>query len=391
VQEQLRTQNDDLLRKIHGIGQSIATAVIPDQLEPYREWLQGLLNSLAEQVGRNLKNLNIAVIDILPEVLDQTSVVTRELLVLNDRYLGPLLRARVTDRLPLKLLTWMHAENARTCDLPVVFADGSFGSWPLEMQPTLYLIPPVDQERLLHLPLCFHEYGHLLYACHFSEMDDVVEALQKSIARIMEPLARRNDNQGRSDQRKRKLIAERWYDWTQEFFCDAVGLVMAGPAFAYSFSFYFRTVGQDMYQKSFIDQMRSDHPLTWLRVRLLAERARKSGWTAVADEIEQDWQNIAELLGLTEDYFGCFDEKFLPALSQTIEDMLIEANPRQATSSEIEFDGPINDSVTPPALLNSAWRRLHADSNNYASWEGRALSDWLSLKRALATAWQVNE
>jgi hypothetical protein len=386
VQEQLRTQNEDLLRKIDGIGQSIATAVIPDQLLPYRKWLQGLLNSLAEQVGRNLKNLNIPGIDILPEVLDQTSVVTRELLVLNDRYLGPLLRARATDRLPLKLLTWMHAENSRTCDLPVVFADGSFGSWPLEMQPTLYLIPPVDQERLLQLPLCFHEYGHLLYACHLSEMDDLVEALQKSIARTMEPLARRNDNQGRSDQRKRKLIAERWYDWTQEFFCDAVGLVMAGPAFAYSFSFYFRTVGQDMYQKSFIDQMRSDHPVTWLRVRLLADRARTLGWPSVADEIEHDWQNIAALLGLAEDYFGCFDEKFLPTLNQTIDDMLVETNPREAKPAEIAFDGPIDDSVTPPALLNAAWRRLQADSTSYSLWESKAISAWLSQRVSIVSS-----
>jgi len=135
-----------------------------------------------------------------------------------------------------------------------------------------------------------------------------------------------------------------------------------------------------MYQKSFSDQMRSDHPVTWLRVRLLAERARKLGWPAVADEIEQDWQNIAALLGLTEDYFGCFDEKFLPELNQTIEDMLVEASPRESTPSEIAFDGPIDDSVTPPALLNAAWRRLQADSNSYSLWESKAISAWLSQK-----------
>jgi hypothetical protein len=376
VQRQLQTQNEELIRKIEGLSQSISSVVIPTQLEPYREWIQNSLAELAAGVNRNLLNLGVSGVDILPEVLDQTSVVTRDLFVLNDRYLGPLLRARATDGLVLKLLNWIHSNHPRTCQLPVVFADGSFGSWPLESQPTLYLIPPVEQGRLLHLPLCFHEYGHLLYACHLSEMDDLVEDLQKTIARGMEPLARRNDNQARSDQRKRKLIAERWYDWTQEFFCDAAGLVIGGPAFAHSFSFYFRTVGQDAYQRSYADQMRSDHPVIWLRVRLLAARARNLGWQETADEIEQDWQNIASLLGLQEDYFGCFDEKFLPALNQTIDDMLTEANPRRASTQEVTYEGVIDDSTTPPSLLNFAWRRLAADSASYSDWEIEVIAAW---------------
>src|SRR5258705_12950051 len=124
-------------------------------------------------------------------------------------------------------------------------------------------------------------------------MDDLVDDLQQVIARRLEPASRRADRQAEREQQKRKQIAERWYDWTQEFFCDAVGLVMCGPAFAHSFSFYFRTIGQDAYQRSFNDQMRSSHPVTWLRVRLLADRARTMGWQRLADEIEDDWQNIA--------------------------------------------------------------------------------------------------
>lgn len=70
-------------------------------------------------------------------------------------------------------------------------------------------------------------------------MDDLVRDLQQSIARMLEPAARRNDAQARREQQRRKQIVERWYDWAQEFFCDAVGLLMGGPAFALSFSFYF--------------------------------------------------------------------------------------------------------------------------------------------------------
>ncbi|MCI0418938.1 MAG: hypothetical protein L0312_06925, partial [Acidobacteria bacterium] len=225
MQRQLRDQNEDLLREIEGVAQSIGAASIPPELESYRKWLRDSANDLRGQVERNLLNLARPQVDILTEVLDQTSIVIRGIYVLNDRYLGPLLRARESDRLPLKLLDWMHRAHARTSALPVALADGSFGSWPVESWPTVYLVPPGGQQRLLHLPLCFHEFGHLLYACHQDEMDDLVQDLQQSIARGLEPVARRNDAQARREQQRRKLIVERWYDWAQEFFCDAVGLL----------------------------------------------------------------------------------------------------------------------------------------------------------------------
>ena len=376
MQEQLRSQNEDLLRKVSGIRQSIVSApAVPDPLEPYREWLLEWVEDLSDQIQRNLSNLSRAGVNILPEVLDQTSIVTRNVFLLTDRYVGPLLRARTNDALSLKLLAWMHREHAKTCDLPVAFADGLFGSWPVESWPTLYVIPPGDQERLLHLPLCFHEFGHLLYACHESEMDDLVKELQDVIAQRLEPASRRDDRQAQREQQKRKQIAERWYDWTQEFFCDAVGLVVCGPAFASSFSFYFRAIGQDAYQRSFDDQMHSSHPVTWLRIKVLADRARSLGWTEVADEIEEDWKNIAAMLGIEEDHFGCYDEAFLPDLQKTIDDMLTEADPRRVKSDEIRYDGPVN-SISAPALLNLAWRRLRADSPTYADWEAQAITAW---------------
>lgn len=350
---------------------------MPSQLEPYRQWLQKLVREIDRQIKRNLANLTRSGVDILPEVLDQTSIVTRGVFLLTDRYLGPLIRARSSDGLALKLLAWMHSEHANTRNLPVAFADGLFGSWPVESRPTLYVIPPGDQEGLLHLPLCFHEFGHLLYACHQNEMDALVKDLQEIIARRLEPASRRDDRQAQREQRKRKQIAERWYDWTQEFFCDAVGLVICGPAFAHSFSFYFRALGQDAYQRSFADQMHSSHPVTWLRVRLLADRAHRMGWKDLAYEIENEWKNIAAMLGIAEDYFGCYDIAFRPDLQRTIDDMLTEADPSRASVDEINYMGPVMNSLTPPALLNLAWRKLEAASTEYADWEEQAVKDWM--------------
>jgi hypothetical protein len=122
---------------------------------------------------------------------------------------------------------------------------------------------------------------------------------------------------------------------------------MGGPAFAYSFSFYFRTIGQDAYRRSYSDQMRNDHPVTWLRIHLLADRAKSLGWDAVNDQIEKEGEDIAATWGIEEDYFGYYDEAFLPHLRNTVNDMLTEADPRQVTQEEIDYDGPISSATTP--------------------------------------------
>ena len=153
---------------------------------------------------------------------------------------------------------------------------------------------------------------------------------------------------------------------------------MAGTAFALSFSFSFRTIGQNAYQRSFADQIRNTHPVTWLRIRLLADRARNIGLNEVADRIENDWDNFAKMMGIQEDYFGCYDKTFLPDVRRTIDDMLTEADPRHATNDEINHQGPVTDSLTPPAILNLAWRTLDADSSRYVQWETTAVSIWMS-------------
>jgi hypothetical protein len=212
-------------------------------------------------------------------------------------------------------------------------------------------------------------------------MDGLVRDLQQSIARRLEPAAQRNDAQAQREQQRRKLIVERWYDWAQEFFCDAVGLLMGGPAFALSFSFYFRAIGQDAYQRSFADQIRSTHPVTWLRLRLLADRVRGMGLNQVADQIENDWESVARMLRVQEDYFGCYDKTFLPDLRKTVDDMLTEADPRHAIDDEANYSGTVTNSLPPPAILNLAWRKLEEDSSKYTQWESKAIADWMNLRK----------
>jgi hypothetical protein len=101
------------------------------------------------------------------------------------------------------------------------------------------------------------------------------------------------------------------------------------------------------------------------------------GWTDLADEIENDWQNIAAMLEIEEDHFGCYDDAFRPDLQRTIDDMLTEAEPRRASSDEINYAGRVTSSMTSPGILNLAWRTLEAGSSRYGAWEAQAITEWM--------------
>ena len=79
-------------------------------------------------------------------------------------------------------------------------------------------------------------------------------------------------------------------------------------------------------------------------------------YNAEADKLEEEWEKIARTLEIVEDYFGYYEESFLPDLRQTIDDMLIEAD-SQMFSDEKEG--------SPVGLLNQAWQRFDADFDVY--------------------------
>ena len=240
-------------------------------------------------------------------------------------------------------------------------------------------MPPSAQHRLLYLPLFFHEYGHLLYACHRPEMDALVRNLQGVLAQCLEPSAQRDDRHARHDQERRSTIVETWYEWTVELFCDAVGLVIGGGAFIHSFSMYFRMLGRDEFQVKAEALEHRGHPVTWLRIRLLADRARRINLADAARAAEDSWTTIAQEMRVNEDYFGFYESEFLTAIQQTIDDMLTEAEPRRFDEQAVEDSEASTNSPVP--LLNRAWREFFKDVQKYSEWEESVISAYLAQQR----------
>ena len=381
----LRQNNADLLREIGLLRGRLeeAASAIPPELQPFQDWIISFCDKLQVVGLQNLQNLNLGIDSILPNILSDTQVLTRNVRLFNQRLVGPVLRARESDRLCLKVLRWIHSTHPLTQDIPTALSDGDFASWPQLNWPTIYFMPPSAQHRLLYLSLFFHEFGHLLYGCHEPEMDELVKALQKEIAQFLEPSAQRDDRHAQSESKRRSSIVETWYEWAHELFCDAIGFQMAGPAFAYSFSMYFRVLMRDQYHIRPEELEHRDHPVTWLRIRLLADRVRRMGFEADARALEDTWDKIATTMGVVEDYYGFYTDEFLPSIQQTIDDMIVEAAPRAFEAHEVSAAELLRvDSASTPSspvqLLNQAWRKFLDDEDRYTAWEKKAIESLLN-------------
>jgi hypothetical protein len=232
----------------------------------------------------------------------------------------------------------------------------------------------VEKWGLPYLPLLFHEFGHVLYAVHKPEMDDLVGELQRQIPGLLLPLAGRNDPRAQQQATQRQVIAYTWYAWAQEFFCDAVGLVIGGPAYLHAFSnFLLGGLNRGDFSREPRDLTASLHPVSRLRIQFLVERARSSGFDVDADIVQRLWEGLARELGLAEEYHGYYDATLAGPLRQTIEDMLIESAPRPCQPAEAGADAWDAERDSLVQLVNRAWRvRLNAE-DDFDAWQAQQI------------------
>ena len=372
----LRQNNSDLLREIVKLKEILydSRETVPDELMPYYNWVIETCDHLYRNAIENLKDIDLEQQDIVSDILSKTQAVEQTFRLFNQRWVSPVLRTLPSDSLCLKILRWLHASSPRTEQIPVAFSDEEFSILPME--PSIYFMPSSSQHGLLYLSLFFHEYGHLLYRCHKPEMDDLTRCFQMAIADLLEPNVQRNDRHAQEEETTRATIVETWYGWMQEIFCDAVGFHIGGPAFLRAFSMYLRMHGRNEFKVPVNELAGRSHPVTFLRIRLLSDLVNRMGYNTEADKLEEEWEKIALTMGITEDYFGYYEESFLPDLQQTIDDMLAESSPQMFSDQE---DG------SPVELLNQAWQKFDADSHSYPDWEAQIIEDF--LKTDLSAKW----
>ncbi len=373
----LNHRNTALTRDWTELESSLSGSQIPVLLEPYRSRIVSYCRDYRLDAVANLALLTLQNNSILEDLLSRTQVATNFLRIISGRLATPVLRSSPRDALCLKILTWIHQSHAETASIPTAFASGDVAIWPLMRVMPVYFFPGLEQGGLLFQPLHYHEFGHGLYVLHKPEMDDLIKELQESISEILTPLSQRNDRHAGEMAKKKQIVVNRWFDWAQEVFCDAVGLTLGGPAYLYAFSVYCNSLSKSDLHLTRDDLERSKHPVTWLRIQLLVRRAQEMGLSEAALQVKQEWDALAGVMQITEDYHGYYEDAMEEEVHRIIGDMLAEASPRPFLPEEVAPEGEPQSNDNAVILLNRAWQMHNTRPDLYGDWEKKAIEVYL--------------
>jgi len=120
----------------------------------------------------------------------------------------------------------------------------------------------------------------------------------------------------------------------------------------------------------------SEHPVAWLRIRLIVERARQMNLVEAA-RLESEWDQIAARMQIVEDHCGFYESRFLPSIHKAIDDMLTEGSPYKFSADDVSPHRWNAKSSSPVHLLNTAWSVFLNDPDGYAGWEEQAIATFL--------------
>lgn len=378
MRELLTSANRDLLHQVRLLQDLIGRTQVPGELTPYVAQVVQLCDDLRQRAQQNLRVLDHNLPEMHINVLQATQTLTQFLALIDTRLALPIVRSKPDDRLVLLVLRWLHDSHERTQTVPFGFSDADFSVYPeTQWFPPVYFLPTSRQRTLLYLPLFFHEFGHVLYACHRPEMDDLVMELQRAVNDHLAPRTVRGRASEQTDREFRKDLIATWFSWAQEFYCDAVGLTIGGPAFLEAFSHLFRARSAESYYLPREKQIGSAHPVAWLRTRMLADRAAELGLADLAGDLAESWQRVAATLGVREDYEGTWSDELFAPLRQSLDDMIEESQPTQCVTGDTTAPER-GDRETPPQLCNRAWQRFEGDPASYPQWEQEEIQAFLA-------------
>ena len=147
-------------------------------------------------------------------------------------------------------------------------------------------------------------------------------------------------------------------------FCDVVGLKIGGRAYLKTFSHYLRMRGRDQFYLDSKNLSLSLHPTSWLRVHFLEIQARSIRLEEEAKIIVNEWNKIAEVLGLQEEHHGYYHSSFSGIIQETLAAMFAQIKLFSLENNVVE-------------LTNIAWEKYSTTIDKYGRWEENSITQIL--------------
>ncbi|MEM9954174.1 MAG: hypothetical protein AAF846_21365 [Chloroflexota bacterium] len=379
MRDVLRAKNRELADDIDRLLEHIDRVDIPLELNPFRLQIRRQCVFFRDKVKRNLDILASKTKTdlLLEEVISYTSNTTMYVRLMSDTIVPALIRDPYGTQLSQRIILWVHRQHVQS---RTVFPATSDGGWSIfsMVQFPIYYIPLLQQNRLLQQPLLFHEFGHLLHRLHQAEVDDLIREFQITVIRKLHSALGSNDRYYEQQLQKNNRIATTWYSWIVEIFCDSVGFTLGGPSYLKAFSLALSSVSPQDFHMNIDNIIGSSHPVTWLRVKFLAERANAEGFVDISNRILSQWNETANVLGIKEDYYGMYDPVLHRSIVDIVDDMIVETDPRRYTDVDLAMTSR-NVFATPIRLLDKAWHQFESDPEGYQEWEEMAIQQYLSV------------
>lgn len=150
----------------------------------------------------------------------------------------------------------------------------------------------------------------------------------------------------------------------QEFFCDLFGVLVAGPAFAWSHYHLCVKRGGDPFETPLIFE--ATHPADGARIRAVLMMLTAAGFDAEMKLLEETWRDFIEIMDCrpTAEYRQAYPESLLSEIVSAAKEGIVGTGVVTAKP----------DALTPIVnLLNSAWQKFWRAPEDSRTWEAAQL------------------
>jgi len=263
-------------------------------------------------------------LDTLPQINTRLSDIAATVQFVRTREIPQHLMADDDTQFFENVLAALHREIGLGSISPGVslYQGNWFGYVESNPRYALYQLPASLKTNLTEIILIYHEIGHPLTTLWGNTLLDPINAVvQTTVERKLDELVNISGAQQRQNYQLytvQQMI--KIPDELEELMCDAVGVLLAGPAYAIQLHLVLWTIGEAWFERA-----DTTYPPHNIRLRLTQQVLQRHGWdTSATEQVLEDQRRFEQRFrsGEPKTQRWFYDEQYLDEIIAAIEDVL---------------------------------------------------------------------